>query len=387
MNHRQSFDFDTPIDRVGTSSDKWAMYEQRGILPFWLADMDFKSPPEVMEALHQRVDNGVFGYTSASKELVNVVISMLEACYGWKVESNWLVWLPGLVTGINVACRAVGEDGDDVLTAVPVYPPFLTAPKHSRRNTARARLELSDGKWILDMDRLRKAATRRTSMFLLCSPHNPVGRAYSREELEAVAEFCLNRNMVICSDEIHCDLILDRDKKHIPTATLNPDVADRTITLMAPSKTFNLPGLGCAFAVISNEELRKKFRSAMAGIVPHVNALGYAAALAAYRHGADWLSDLLDYLRENRDIVERAVNSMPGLSTTHVEATYLAWIDTRDAGLKKPVQFFEAAGIGLGNGVNFDGRGFLRLTFGCPRSILMEGLQRMEAALIRNAHI
>lgn len=387
MNDRQSFDFDTPIDRAGTSSDKWAMYEQRGILPFWLADMDFKSPPEVMEALHQRVDNGVFGYTSASKELVNVVISMLEACYGWKVESDWLVWLPGLVTGINVACRAVGEDGDDVLTAVPVYPPFLTAPKHSRRNTARARLVLSDGKWILDMDRLRKAATRRTSMFLLCSPHNPVGRAYSREELETIAEFCLNRNMVICSDEIHCDLILDRDKKHIPTATLNPNVADRTITLMAPSKTFNLPGLGCAFAVISNEELRKKFRSAMAGIVPHVNALGYAAALAAYRHGADWLSDLLDYLRENRDIVERAVNSMPGLSTTHVEATYLAWIDTRDAGLKKPVQFFEAAGIGLGNGVNFDGRGFLRLTFGCPRSILMEGLQRMEAALIRNAHI
>ncbi|MBI5251312.1 MAG: putative C-S lyase [Desulfomonile tiedjei] len=383
MNHMKLFDFDTHVHRIGTSSDKWTMYEQRGILPFWLADMDFKSPQAVMEALHQRVEHGVFGYTSAPKELVEVVICMLETAYGWKIESEWLVWLPGLVTGINIACRAVGEDGDDVLTAVPVYPPFLTAPKHSRRNSLRASLMLSDGKWGFDLERLENAATPRTSLFLLCNPHNPVGRAYSREELTAVADFCVKRDMVICSDEIHCDLILDQDKKHIPIATLGPDVAARTITLMAPSKTFNLPGLGCAFAVISNEDLRKRFRSAMAGIVPHVNALGYTAALAAYKHGAAWLSELLDYLRGNRDIVERAIDSMPGLSMTHVEATYLGWIDTREAGLKGPVKFFEAAGVGLGNGSAFDGRGFLRLTFGCPRSILMDGLGKMEASLSR----
>lgn len=383
MSHGQSFDFDTVINRVGASSDKWEMYEKRGILPFWLADMDFKSPPAVMEALHRRVDHGVFGYTFAPKELVDVVVSTLETSYGWKVQREWLVWLPGLVTGMNVACRAVGEDGDDVMTTVPVYPPFLSAPKHSRRNLVHAPLILSGGTWLVDFDRLTSSVTPRTRLFLLCNPHNPVGRVYSRGELTDLAEFCLRRDVVICSDEIHCDLILDQDKRHIPTATLGPEVAERTITLMAPSKTFNLPGLGCAFAFISNEELRKSFRKAMSGIVPHVNALGYTAALAAYRDGADWLTALLNYLRGNREIVQRAVNAMPGLSMTDVEATYLAWIDTREAGLKNPVRFFEDAGVGLGNGAAFGGPGYLRLTFGCPRSLLLEGLAKMERALIK----
>ncbi len=240
---------------------------------------------------------------------------------------------------------------------------------------------LSNGKWLLDFDALKSNVTQRTRMFLLCNPHNPVGRVYSKEELTEIAEFCLTRNMMICSDEIHCDLILDRDKKHIPTAMLGPEVAERTITLMAPSKTYNIPGLGCAFAIISNAELRQRFRGAMAGIVPHVNALGYTGALAAYKDGPQWLSALLEYLRENRDIVEYSINSIPGLSVTHVEATYLAWIDARETGTKSPVRFFEDAGVGLGNGAAFGGSGFLRLTFGCPRFLLMEGLGRMEAAL------
>jgi cystathionine beta-lyase len=326
----------------------------------------------VIEALHQRVEHGVFGYTSPPEDLVQLIVSMLVSRYSWKIDSEWLVWLPGLVTGINVACRAVGEDGDDILTAVPVYPPFLTSPRHFRRNVLKAPLALSDNRWLFDFDALSNAATPRSSLFLLCNPHNPVGRAYSEEELAKIAEFCLDRNMIICSDEIHCDLILDEDRQHIPTAMLGDAVSRRTITLMAPSKTFNLPGLGCAFAVISNEELRKRFRSAMAGIVPRVNALGYTAALAAYKHGTDWLLTLLDYLRENRNIVERAVNSMTGLSMSHVEATYLAWIDARGAGLRSPVRFFEDAGVGLANGVAFGGSGFLRLTFGCPRPILLE---------------
>jgi cysteine-S-conjugate beta-lyase len=385
MNSTKSFDFDSTVDRVGTSSDKWGMYEQRGILPFWLADMDFKSPPAVIEALQHRVEHGIFGYTAAPQELVQVIVSMLESRYGWRIYGEWIVWLPGLVTGINVACRAVGEDGDDVLTTVPVYPPFLTGPRHFRKNLLKAPLSLTNGKWQFDFDALRKTATSRSALFLLCNPHNPVGRAYSPEELKEVARFCLERNMVICSDEIHCDLILDQDKTHTPMAILGQDAADQTITLMAPSKTFNLPGLGCAFAIISNEDLRKRFRAAMAGIVPHVNALGYTAALAAYKSGSDWLSALLDYLRENLALVERSVNSMPGLSMTHVEATYLAWIDTRGANLKSPVRFFEEAGVGLGNGVAFGGSGFLRLTFGCPRSMLIEGLQRIETALILRA--
>ena len=360
------------------------MYEERNILPLWLADMDFRSPPAVIDALHQRVEHGVFGYTAVPDELVAAVLTMLETTYHWQVRREWLVWLPGLVTGLNVACRSVGDDGDDILTAVPVYPPFLTAPKHSRRNLVTVPLVLApDGKWVFDFDRLESAFTPRTRLFLLCSPHNPVGRVYSRSELEQLVEICDRHHAVICSDEIHCGLVLDEDKNHVPTAALDSEAADRTITLMAPSKTFNLPGLGCAFAIVPNDELRRRFRRAMTGIVPHVNALGYTAALAAYRDSSLWHTELLQYLRSNRDLVTQAVQAMPGLSMTHVEATYLAWIDTREAGLTNPVKFFEAAGVGLGNGTAFGGPGFLRLTFGCPRFILGEALQKMESALVK----
>jgi cystathionine beta-lyase len=377
------FDFDTPIDRRGTSSQKWAMYEERNILPLWLADMDFRSPPAVIEALRCRVDHGIFGYTGVPGELVSAVRDMLKGSYGWNVAREWLVWLPGLVTGLNVACRAIGQDGDDVITGVPVYPPFLTAPRHSRRNLIKVPLQQQSGKWVFDFAALERAITPRARLLLLCNPHNPVGRVFSREELTTLAAICHDHGIVICSDEIHCGLVLDQDKAHIPTATLAPEVAERTITLMAPSKTFNLPGLGCAFAIIPDEQLRRDFRKAMAGIVPHVNALGYTAALAAYRDSTEWHAALLDYLRKNSQTVTSAINSMPGLSMTHVEGTYLAWIDTRSAGLQNPVGFFEEAGVGLANGAPFGGPGFLRLAFGCPRSILLEALEKMELALAR----
>ncbi len=379
------FGFDTPVNRVGTYSEKWAMYEERGILPLWLADMDFRSPPQVIEALQRRVEHGVFGYTRAPHEFVSIVLAMLESEYGWSVQSDWLVWLPGLVTGLNVACRAFGEPGDDVLTAVPVYPPFLTAPRRADRNLITVPLMRTDNRWCFDFDRLRDAVTPKTRLLLLCNPHNPVGRVLNRDELAAIAAFCNDHNLMICSDEIHCGLILDKERKHIPMATLGEETARRTVTLMAPSKTYNLPGLGCSFAIISDPEARSAFRKAMAGIVPYVNALGFSAALSAYRDCGEWLAALLDYLRGNRETVYRAVNDMPGLSMTHVEATYLAWIDTREAGLENPVGFFEERGVGLGNGKPFGGPGFLRLTFGCPRSTLVQALNLMEQALMTRA--
>jgi cystathionine beta-lyase len=374
------YDFDTPVERRGTASLKWEKYKTRDIIPLWVADMDFRSPPAVIKALNQRVDDGVFGYPIAPAELVEVVVAMLETKYAWKVQPEWLVWLPGLVTGLNVACRAVGRDGDDVMTAVPVYPPFLSAPGHFRRNLVKVPLKEEDNHWQIDFDRLEQSITAKTRLFLLCNPHNPVGRAYQREELAALAAICRKHDIVICSDEIHCDLILDPAKRHIPTATLDPDTAARTITLMAPSKTYNIPGLGCAFAVISAENLRKQFKNAMAGIVPDVNALGYTAARAAYASGAGWHAALLDYLRGNRDLVAQAVGRMANLSMAPVESTYLAWIDVRKARLKNPAGFFEAAGVGLQDGIEFDGPGFMRLNFGCPRSLLNKALQRMAAA-------
>ena len=285
---------------------------------------------------------------------------------------------PGLVTGINVACRAVGDTGDGVLTTVPVYPPFLTAPGNSSRELGTVPLMEGAGGWEIDFDLLEPAITPRTRILLLCSPHNPTGRVFTRDELSTLAQICERHDLVICSDEIHCELVLDTDKEHIPMATLSPEVERRTITLMAPSKTFNIPGLGCSFAVISDEPLRRQFLRAMKGIVPHVNALGYTAALAAYRDSRDWYLAMIDYLRENRDSVERSIEAMPGLSMHHVEATYLAWIDTRQTGMKDPVKSFEEAGVGLSDGKSFGAEGFVRLNFGCPRSVLEEAFQRMR---------
>jgi cystathionine beta-lyase len=376
------FDFSTPVDRRGTGSLKWDKYRGTNIIPMWLADMDFPSPPAVVEALIQRVSHGVFGYTAAPEELVEVVCDRLYRQYQWETSPEWLVWLPGLVTGLNLACRSVGDDSDGVLTAVPVYPPFMSAPKQSRRKLVTVPLIQADGRWEFDFERFERAITPRTKLFLLCNPHNPVGRLFTVTELETLAQICEKHRLVVCSDEIHCELVLDGHRRHVPTATIHPVLADRTITLMAPSKTFNLPGLGFSFAVIPNEGLRQSFQRAMAGIVPHVNALGYSAGTAAYRDCRDWHTALLDYLRGNRDMVEDAVSRMPGLAMTHVEATYLAWLDVRGTGLEDPVGFFESAGVGFFDGKHFGGPGFLRLNFACPRSILIEALQKMQGAVL-----
>jgi cystathionine beta-lyase len=379
------FDFNIPVERRDTASMKWDKYKGKDIIPMWVADMDFCSPPAVIDALHQRIAHGVFGYTIPPESLNTTVVKMLQADYGWAIEPQWLVWLPGLVTGLNVVCRAVGKDNDDVMTAVPVYPPFLTAPENSRRHLVKVPLQEKDNHWTFDFDRLESAITPRTRLFLLCNPHNPVGRIFTRDELNALAVICQKHDIIICSDEIHCGLLLDEDKTHLPTSILDPEVAKRTITLMSPSKTFNLPGLGCAFAVISDEKLRRRFVQAKSGIVPLVNALGLAAAEAAYRDCADWHSGLMEYLRGNRDLVARAIEDMPLLSIAPLEATYLAWIDVRSAHLPNPVRFFEDAGVGLQDGTEFDGPGFVRLNFGCQRPLLQEALDRMKSAMDKYA--
>ncbi|HOP41813.1 MAG TPA: PatB family C-S lyase, partial [Geobacteraceae bacterium] len=314
------------------------------------------------------------------EELVNVIVEYLNDQYNWSIDQEWIVWLPGLVSGINLSCLAVGDEGDEVLSAVPVYPPFLYAPRNARRNLATTSFVESDGRWVLDYADMERAITSRTRLLLLCNPHNPVGRALSREELSRIAELCERHKLFICSDEIHAGLILDKDKQHIPIATLSTETACRTITLLAPSKTFNLPGLGCAFAVIADPGLRGRFIQVMSGIVPQVNTLGYTAALNAYRDCAAWHRELLDYLRGNRELVDTAINSIEGLSMHPVEATYLAWIDTRNSGIDDPVSFLERAGVGLSRGEDFGGPGFVRLNFGCPRPLLRKALDRISAA-------
>ncbi len=381
MSKEAVVDFDTLIDRSTSASLKWDKYKGRDIIPLWVADMDFRSPQEVVQALHARVDHGVFGYTLPPETLTTAVISHLQQEYGWTIQQKWLVWLPGLVCGLNVACRAVGNAGDEVLVCTPNYPPFMSAPVLSGRALITVPLIREGSRWAMDLEALERAITPRTRLFLLCNPHNPVGRVWTQAELSGLADLAERHDLIICSDEIHADLVLDTDKHHLPLAMLAPEITRRTITLHAPSKTFNIPGLGCSFAVISDPALRTSFQRAMDGIVPHVNLLGYAATEAAYRFGQPWRQQLLAYLRGNRDLVLQAVADMPGLSMTPVEATYLAWIDTRSAGMDTPEKFFEQAGVGLSGGAAFGLPGFARLNFGCPRSLLAEALQRMQRAL------
>jgi cystathionine beta-lyase len=377
-----TFDFDTVPDRRDTDSLKWARYQGTDIIPLWVADMDFRSPEPIVEALHRRVEHGVFGYARPSEELVQVVIERMARMYGWQVEPPWIVWLPGAVPALHLACRAFGEDGDEVLTFTPIYPPFLTAPPLSRKQLVTVPLRREKGLYTPDVEAFERALSPRSRVLLLCNPHNPVGRRYERQELQRVADLCIAHDIILCSDEIHCDLILDGGR-HTPAATLGPEVADRTITLMAPSKTFNVPGLNCAFAVIPNEDLRAKFKRAREGIVPGTNALGFAACLAAYREGEPWRLALVDYLRANKDIVYRFVNEqIPGLAMDDVQATYLAWIDVTKLGLSHPKRFFEQAGVELFDGRHFGGPGHVRLNFGCPRALLLEALGRMKRAVM-----
>lgn len=377
------FDFDTPIDRQGTSSIKWDRYKGKETIPLWVADMDFLSPPSVIEALQKRVKHGVFGYTEAPDELNETVINMLQEKYAWSIEKEWIIWLPGLVSGINVTCRSIGNESTTVITMPPIYPPFLTAPKLSYRNQTQVPMLQKNNRWVMDYGRFEESIDPSSRLLLLCNPQNPTGRIFTRDELVQLTDICLKHDLVICSDEIHCDLVLDKDKIHIPTATLSPEIAQKTITLLSPSKTYNVAGLNCSLAIIPNRKLRVNFRKAKEGIVPHVNALGYTAALASYRDSNDWHKELLDYLRTNCDLAERAVNNIPGLSTTHVEATYLMWIDARALKVENPARFFEETGVGFSDGADFGDPQFVRLNFGCSRRLLEEALERMRGALER----
>ena len=377
------FDFDEIIDRRGTGAMKWDKYAGRDVIPMWVAEMDFRAPPAVIVALEQRAQHGVFGYTDPPAELNEAIVAYLDRTYGWRIEPDWLLWLPGLVSGLNLMCRAIGEDGDDIVTATPVYHPFLSAPAHQRRTLTRVPMQVQGERWTWDLERLEESIAARSKLLLLCNPHNPVGRVFDREELTRLAQIAERHDLIVAADEIHCGLVLDEDKAHIPFATLGADVASRTITLMSASKIFNLPGLGCAFAIVSDPALRSRLLRAAAGIVPRVNLLGFVATLAAYRDSAQWHRALLTYLRGNRDLVLQRMRHISGVTVAPIEATYLAWIDIRGLAPADPVQFFEAAGIGLYDGRAFGTPGYVRLNFGCPRPLLAEALRRFAAALVR----
>jgi cystathionine beta-lyase len=380
-----TYDFDRIIDRRVTECIKWQYYGE-DTLPMWVADMDFAAPEPVIAALKARVEHGVFGYETCPGALVEVIVARLRQLYGWTVAPEAIVFLPGVVTAFNLAVQAFLNPDDGLLIQTPVYPPILHAA--GTAGVEAHAMELTrgvDGCYSVDFDLFARTITERTRMFLLCNPHNPVGRVFREDELMRIAELCLRHNLLICSDEIHGDLIFS-GYRHIPIAALAPEIAARTITLMAPSKTFNIAGLHCSFAVIPDAEVRQRYLTARRGVVDSVNLLGYTAALAAYQEGQPWLDALLRYLEANRDVVVAYVRQhMPGVSVVAPEGTYLAWLDCRDAGIPGNAHefFLREALVAVNDGATFGpgGEGFVRLNFGCPRALLEEGLGQMRVAL------
>jgi cystathionine beta-lyase len=354
----------------------------------WVADMDFLPPQPVRHALAERVALGLFGYEFPTPALAEAICDWLARRHGWSVRPEAIVFLPGLVSGMNLVARAFGRVGDSAVMLTPIYQPFLSVPANQGMTattvTMHWRIEGQRIHGEVDYEAFARAIGPRTSLFLFCHPHNPTGHEWTRDELQRLAEICLSHNVLICSDEIWSDLILE-GTQHTPLASLAPEIGRQCITLMSPSKTFNIPSLGFGFAVIENEALRRRFIAANNGVLPYPNAMGLAAAEAAYRCCDQWLDALRHYLTENRDVLLDYVGRhFPAVRTTLPNATYLAWLDFRAINLDDPHRFFlEKARVALNDGAMFGpgGQGFVRFNFGCPRAQMLEALERMRAAL------
>jgi cystathionine beta-lyase len=380
-----TYDFDTIIDRRRSDSTKWNIYPA-DVLPLWTADMDFRVAEPLVEALRARVEHGVFGYCTEPAELRAILVDRLGRLYGWQVDPAWIIFQVGVLVSFLDVCRVTAGPEDGVLVQPPVYPPIYAAPAHNRSIHQEAPLRrLADGTYGIDFEAFEAAITDRTRVFILCNPHNPVGRAYTRGELERLAGICLCHDVLICADEIHCDLLAP-GVTHTPIASIAPEIARRSVTLMAPSKTFNLPGLRFSFGIVPDPDLRRRLTKPYAADFSDVNNFGLIAATAAYRDGQPWLEALLPYLAANRNAMAEFVRrEMPRITVVAPEATYLAWLDCRESGIPgSAFQFFlDRARVALSNGPDFgtSGEGFVRLNFGCPRATLMEALARMKAAL------
>ena len=390
------YHFDLVIDRRSTNSNKWRKYPP-DVLPLWVADMDFQAPPAVLAALQSSLVHGVLGYESPTNRLREVVAERMQRLYGWQFQPDMVVPVPGVISSFNLAARVACQPGEGLLIQPPVYPPFLGVHKNIGLTHQVAPLtKIKDGsrlRFEIDFDHFEAAIDSggtKTGMFLLCHPHNPTGQVYDRKTLTRLADICLRHGVLICSDEIHSELLLD-GASHTPLASLAAEIAARSITLVSPSKTFNVAGLNCAFAIITDKTLHDRYCQEVERQTFHMNSLGLAAAQAAFSGECDdWLVELNLYLTANRDeLVEQISSRLPGISVSVPQATYLAWLDCSDlvaSGRIKtsPFQFFlEKARVALNDGALFGegGQGCVRLNFGCPRSTMQSALERMQAAL------
>ena len=376
-----TFDFDAPVDRTGTHSARWEKYAGRDVIPLWVADTDFRAPPAVIDALRRRVEHGVFGYSTPPPQLRELIVERMARLYGWKVSPEWIVYLPGVVSALYMAANRLTAPDEHVLTPGPVYYHLFRAAQSAPRPWTEVPLVIDRGRWVWEESRLAAAVRPESRLLMLCNPHNPGGTIFRRDELERLAALALKHGLQVCSDEIHCDLLLDEGKPHIPIASLGSEISRRTVTVMAPSKTFNIAGSGIAFAIIEDAAMRAAFSYDLKKSVHDAPLFAYEAAVAAYRDGGAWLAAQIDYLRGNCALVETTVKRLPGVETAHLEATYLSWIDCSGLGLDDPHAHFLAHGLGLSPGADFGAPQFVRLNFGTQRKVLRDAMQRFERAV------
>ena len=371
--------FDKRVDRRGSNSQKWDRYKGEDIIPLWVADMDFEAPSPIVEAMKKRIKHKVFGYSPIEEETLDAFIDFVKRHYGWEIKKEWIIFSYGVVISMNFVTRFINSK--EVITTTPIYPHFIKAPKNAGSEIIKVPLREKNRRWSIDFNEFEKSISKDCRLFLFCNPHNPGGTAFTKEELKKLANIAKRYNLIVCSDEIHSDLILNPKSRHIPIASINKDMEQRTITLLSPSKSFNIAGLKSSFIVIANDSLREEFKRYISGLVDDPNIFANIATKIAYRECDEWLFELRDYLRENLKLVQEFVAKNPKLKLLNQDATFLAWIDVSGLNLKSPYEYFLEYGVGLSDGKDFGDERFLRLNFGTQRELLVEALNRMQRAI------
>ena len=380
------YNFDEVINREGTNSFKYDLrnkiFGTDDVYPMWVADTEFKAPDFILEAIKKRVDHGILGYTITDDDYYNSIINWLEKRHNWKIQKPWIKTSPGVVPSLFASVLAYTEPGDKVVIQTPVYHPFYFAIQETGREIVKNPLVLKDGRYVMDLEDLKSKIDERTKMIFLCSPHNPTGNVWRKEELEALCSICLSNDILIISDEIHADIVY-KPNQHISTASLSDEIANRTITLMAPSKTFNIAGLNSSYIVSKNEKLLKQLSFYFEGLHIGPNVFALEATKAAYKQGAEWLDQLISYFEGNINIVRRFIGEkLDKIDLISPEGTYLLWLDFRKYNLKRKELndlLIQGAKLGLNDGAIFgeEGNGFQRMNIGCPSRFLETALNSL----------
>ncbi|MEM0911755.1 MAG: PatB family C-S lyase [Pseudomonadota bacterium] len=371
------FDFDNTPERKDTCAFKWERYKGRDIIPAWVADTEFQCAPAITSALVERTKHGIFGYTHPNEytPAAEAIVRWCKKQYGWDIEAEWVLWTPGVVPAFNMAIQAYTDEGDAVIVQTPNYPPLLAAPSINYRKRYFVNTIRYGSAWSIDFDALEaQAAKKESKLFILCNPMNPNGGVLSKDALTRIIQICNKHNVTICSDEIHCDLILD-GMRHTPISKLSANA----VTLMAASKTFNVAGLGTSFAVVPDKSMRTRLAKAGAGITPWVNIMGLIATEVAFTQCDDWHQDELSYLRKNRDFLVEHINGIPGLSCVSPQATYLLWIDAAELDVADTQVWAENKGVGPSPGRDFGNPNCFRINYGCSFDMLKNIVKRLEA--------